>query len=355
MSNINAITGASPTDYTERVESPASSTASNPAASDAQTADFSAVLADAMKDGVMRATATASGGMTGMPGVYLPVQDQGIEQAILTAASSGQIDDAQVALFMLMMMMQTSQSGEFSMLMQMMASMLTQIQGDKETLRSNVMASDYDPFIRDEIDRHIFNWKTPDGWETGQVKLPVEPWRPTTPAVTSSLGDRSPELYRSVIDQFSVETAERYRPFRDGCTYCNIFMWDVTSAMGAEIPHYTDPATGEPMYYPDVKGANSMGAIATDEWLRAHGEAYGWREVDAETAQMHANEGKPAVTSAGSLGHVQVICPSRDGGFDPVRGVTIAQAGRIVSNYTHISGIYSTNALTNNVRYWIHE
>jgi hypothetical protein len=98
-----------------------------------------------------------------------------------------------------------------------------------------------------------------------------------------------------------------------------------------------------------------MGAIAMCEWLETHGPAHGWREVDAETAQMHANEGKPAVTSAGSLGHVQMVCPSRDGGFDPIRGVSIAQAGRIVTNYSHISSIYGANALRNSVRYWIHE
>jgi len=285
----------------------------------------------------------------------MPIQDQGIEQAILAASSSGQIDDAQVALFMLMMMMQTSETGEFSMLMQMMASMITQLEGDKTELRKNAMAADFDAYILDLVDKHIFNWKTPDGWESGRVHLPTEHWRPTTPAVTSSEEDRSPELYRAVIDQFSVETAERYRPFRNGSTYCNIFMWDVTVAMGAEIPHYTDPATGEALYYPDVRGARSMGAIATCEWLQKHGEDYGWRETDAETAQMHANEGKPAVTSAGSLGHVQVICPSADGGFDPIRGVTVAQAGSIVTNYRHISGIYSANALANNVRYWIHD
>jgi len=67
-----------------------------------------------------------------------------------------------------------------------------------------------------------------------------------------------------------------------------------------------------------------MGAIAMDKWLAEHGGKYGWQEVDARTAQMHANQGRPAVTTAGSIGHVQMVVPSRDGSFDPVRGVTIA-------------------------------
>ena len=158
-----------------------------------------------------------------------------------------------------------------------------------------------------------------------------------------------------MIAQFKVETAERYRPYRDGFTYCNIFMWDVTSAMGAEIPHYTDPNTGEPRYHPDVKGAKSMNARAIDAWLKTHGPDYGWREVDAETAQRYANEGKPAVTTSGNIDHVQVVCPSKDGTFDPIRGVTIAQAGRIVTSYTHISSTYSANTLKNNISYFVHD
>jgi hypothetical protein len=252
------------------------------------------------------------------------------------------------------MMMQSNQDGEFSMLMQMMGSMLTQLHGEKEALRNKVMSSEYDPYILDLIDKGVFNTTSTEISGTGKVILPVEQWKPTTPVITSNAYSRSPELYRAVINQFQVETAERYKPFRNGNTYCNIYVWDVTRAMGAEIPHYTDPQTGQPRYYPDTKGAKSMGAIATDKWLEKHGSEYGWHEADAETAQRYANEGRPAVTSAGSKGHVQIVCPSEDGGFDPVRGATIAQAGRIVTNYMHISGIYGT-ASQKNVRYWVHD
>jgi len=351
MSNIDAINAASVAGYAggAATVAPAANAAPAPGAG------FSAVIAEKIRDGAMQAAASAGGGLSGLPAGYIPPQSQGVEEAILAAASSGQIDDAQIALFMLMQMMQSSQDGEFPMLMQMMASMIMQAQGDKEALRDSAMSSDFHPFILDSIDRHIFNWNLPQGQGRGQVVLPVEHWRPTAPAITSSEGNRSPELYRAVIDQFRVETAERYRPYRNGNTYCNIYVWDVTRAMGAELPHYTDPATGEPRYYPDISGASPMGAIATAEWLKTYGERYGWREADAVTAQMHANEGKPAVTSAGNLGHVQVVSPSRDGGFDAARGVAIAQAGSIVSNYTHISSIYGGNTLKNSIRYWVHD
>jgi len=357
MSNLSTVAGVNTFNYTDHIMAGAIAAdytepgiAGWPSRLDT---DFSSIFSDTVKNQAANVGVMASAGPLGMPVGYLPTQNQGLEQAIVSAASSGQIDDAQIALFMLCMMMQSNQDGEFSMLMQAMSTMLMQIQGDKEALRSNVMASEYDPYVLGMIDRGVFNTRMPNVSGTGQAVIPVEQWKPVTPAVTSDISLRSPELYRAVINQFQVETAERYRPFRNGNTYCNIYVWDVTSAMGAEIPLYTDPATGEPRYYPDTKGAKSMGAIAMDNWLSTHGPAYGWREADAKTAQMHANQGKPAVTTSGSLGHVQIICPSRDGGFDTVRGVTVAQAGRIVTNYTHISGIYGGNSLNNKVRYWI--
>jgi len=376
MSNIYPVAGAVTTDYTASTEH----SEAQPANTGASTgADFTAIIAEAMRDGMIHSAATAGtggfsglagmpgampglpgmpGGMPGLPGMpggFMPMHDQGIEQAIINAASSGQMDDAQVALFMLMMMMQTSQGGDFSALMQMMATMIMQMQGERNELRNTAMASDFHPFVLDSIDRHVFNWNTPQTSGIGQVILPVEHWRPTTPAITSNVHNRSPELYLAVVNQFRVETSERYRPFRDGFTYCNIYVWDVTRAMGAELPLYTDPATGEPRFHPDIRGARSMGAIAMCNWLSTHGERFGWREVDAETAQMHANQGRPAVTSAGSIGHVQMVIPSRDRGFDPARGVAIAQAGRLVTSYTYITRTYGNTALNNNIRYWVHD
>ena len=316
--------------------------------------DFASVIAEAMMEESRMMSVTAGANLSGMDAGYGSFQTQGIEQAILAAASTGEVSDAQIALMLLCIMMQGNEGGDFSMIMQMMATMLGQIEGDKDGLRSNVMSSGYSPFILDTIDREVFNTKIPDVSGTGEVFLPLEIWKPAVPAIVNLEGDRDPARYRAVIDQFNVETASRYTPFRDGYTYCNIFMWDVTAAMGAEIPHYTDPETGEPRYYPDIRGTRELGAIAIDAWLREHGPAYGWREVDAETAQFYANSGRPAVTTAGEIGHVQVVCPSEDGGYDSVRGVTVAQAGSKVFNYTHITNIYGSNGLKN-VRYFVHE
>jgi len=191
---------------------------------------------------------------------------------------------------------------------------------------------------------------------TGEAITPVAASKPCTPAITSNEGNRSPALYRQVIDQFQVETNPRYAVNKKGHgdTYCNIFMWDVTSAMGAEIPHYVDAKTGAPRTYPDTKGASEMSANSIYNWLHEHGSNYGWFEVTPEQAQTLANQGRPVVTAFKKTGHghVQVVCPSKDGQYNAERGVTIAQAGRHLSSYKPITSVY--NASLPKVKYFAH-
>lgn len=186
---------------------------------------------------------------------------------------------------------------------------------------------------------------------------PVRASKPVTPGIMSNPSNRSAAVYTSVIAQFSVENNPRYAVNKKGHgdTYCNIFMWDVTSAMGAEIPHYIDPKTGAPMTYPDVRGARELSANGINNWLFKHGSEYGWYQVSAEEAQALANRGQPVVTSLknnSGHGHVQVVCPSADGTYDPKRGVMIAQAGRRLTSYRPITSIY--NASLPKVVYFAH-
>ncbi len=192
---------------------------------------------------------------------------------------------------------------------------------------------------------------------TNEAMTPVAASKPCTPAITSVPGRRSAALYRQVIDQFDVENNKRYEVNKKGRgdTYCNIFMWDVTSAMGAEIPHYIDAETGAPRTYPDVQGARQMSANSIYNWLHQHGGQYGWVEVTPEQAQALANAGSPVVTAwknTSGHGHVQVVCPSKDGVYDEKRGVTVAQAGRKLSSYTPITSIY--NKSLSKVSYFAH-
>lgn len=176
-------------------------------------------------------------------------------------------------------------------------------------------------------------------------KIPSSSSAAADPAVTSDIYDRDPGLYRAVIDQFSVETNKRYEVNKKGenDTYCNIFVWDVTSAMGAQIPHYYDSRTGESLTSSD-KGAREMTANGIHNWLHEYGDEYGWYELSEQEAQELANQGRPVVTAlynGSGHGHVQVVCPSKDGEYDEKLGVTIAQAGRTLTSYGHITDIYN--------------
>lgn len=193
---------------------------------------------------------------------------------------------------------------------------------------------------------------------TGTGEIPSASWKPANPSLTSNQSSRSAAKYRSVIDQFDVENNERYRVNKQGNndTYCNIFVWDVTRAMGAEIPHYVDSETQQARSYPDTDGTYAMTANKMADWMKTMGESYGWKRVSAEEAQAYANQGCPAVTvwkNSKGHGHVQVVCPSEDGTYDAKKGVTVAQAGRHLYNYAHISQVYSKNTL-DDIAYYVH-
>lgn len=175
----------------------------------------------------------------------------------------------------------------------------------------------------------------------------ARPGARVTPALTSDTSNRSSSLYRAVIDQFNVELNPRYQPNQRGYgdTYCNIFCWDVTSAMGAEVPYLTDRDTGEPLSE-ETGNAKRMNANSMCEWLNTYGSRYGWYEVTAEQAQALANQGKPVVTAKSNPtghGHMQIVSPSEDGLYDPERGVALAQAGGKLRNYTYMRNLYSAS------------
>ncbi len=187
--------------------------------------------------------------------------------------------------------------------------------------------------------------------------IPAASWVAANPGIVSHVGERSASDYRAVINQFNVEDNERYRVNKLGQndTYCNIFAWDVSRAMGAEIPHYINAATGEPAQAGSA-GAVELDANAVNDWLNTYGKQYGWVQVGAEDAQAFANQGMPAITSwknSNGHGHMQVVSPSQDGGYDAARGVAIAQAGEHLYNYNYITAVYGQSSLKN-VQYFVH-
>jgi hypothetical protein len=160
---------------------------------------------------------------------------------------------------------------------------------------------------------------------------------------------RSRGAYDNAIDQFAVGNNPRYVP-RDSNgdgwddTFCNIFVSDVTLAMGTPVPHRVD-ANGAPV----LSGGRELDANATNDWLHESGGQYGWRKVSAEEAQRLANEGYPAVVSwknPGGIGHIGMVRPG-----DATNGPALAQAGAWNVNHAHVYDVFPQSG----TEFWVND
>lgn len=232
----------------------------------------------------------------------------------------------------------------------MMASLAKALKGkssdEVDGLRQSLLSSsEYSYGVRNQANQALFStYESED-------RYPYAAGKAVTPLYTSQPGERNGAVYRRVLDQFNVENNPRYAVNKRGVgdTYCNIYVWDATRAMGAEIPHYIDPATYEPRYYPDTKGARELNVPGMCDWLNKKGGEYGWFTVSDQQAQAMANAGYPVIALTQS--HVSMVSPSADGQFDPKRGVAIAQAGSKLINSGYISQVYRN---TGSVVYYAH-
>lgn len=157
---------------------------------------------------------------------------------------------------------------------------------------------------------------------------------PVEPPLRGEPGKRSRGVLLSVVAQFNLETAERYRPVHRllsngelaSDSFCNVFLWDVTKALGCEVPHWVDRVTGRPA------GVGAQGAVeyrANDVvgWLEAHGREYGWQLCTRGEASAAAERGEVAIVvwrnpNPEKPGHVALVVPAVSPG-----AVFIAQAG----------------------------
>lgn len=172
---------------------------------------------------------------------------------------------------------------------------------------------------------------------------------PVSPPFTNRAGQRSVAAYTAVINQFAVAENPRYRPDGpDGDTYCNTFVWDVSRAMEAEVPHWVSE-TGAPA---EPRCGVELNANDTVRWLATHGPDYGWTIVSAEDAQRSANEGRPVIFAwfnRDGRGHVGVVRP---GVFHSTLGPAVAQAGRTNDNDTPVGRIFDSYDIPT---YYAHE
>lgn len=297
--------------------------------------DFSSLLTETMTRVLTESTISGLGG-----GPVLPPGDSFgyLQSMLLSGTAEGQTQGNEMLIYMLMCMMQEFKGSDIAPLMTAMASLLP---GGST---SSFSPASFNPLSYTGSYNPAF--------------LPEKAWLPTSFTSISRIGNRSAAALNNVISQFRVESAERYRPYRNGNTYCNIFVWDVTRALGCEIPHYVERQSGDPRYYPNVDGAYELDANGVCDWLRRRGDEHGWQEITAEAAQQYANAGYPVVAAwhngGNGAGHVQMVCPSKSGGYDPARGVAVAQAGNRNFTYAHIKDTMSADKIPQ-TRYYVHE
>ena len=160
-------------------------------------------------------------------------------------------------------------------------------------------------------------------------------WKECRPRYQNDQTARSAKAYNRVIDQFHVTGRKRYQK-TESATFCNIFSWDVMSAMKTDLPHWVKD--GRPADS-NTEGAREMNVNATCDWLDAYGEAYGWRQVTGQEAQDRANAGYPTFgiwknPESGRSGHIMVVRPENSKyRFSEEMGPVIAQAG--LENYSY--------------------
>lgn len=142
--------------------------------------------------------------------------------------------------------------------------------------------------------------------------IPPIQWIPSRPVVYTA---RSPSNLRKALSQFNVNENARYRPFtidKKLVTWCNIFRWDGTRALGVEVPHWFNPANGEPVPHHTPR-SREMAANMVEDWMREFGARRGWKQVSRKEGENDAMSGKVVVLNwkneEGRHGHEAFLLP----------------------------------------------
>lgn len=145
-------------------------------------------------------------------------------------------------------------------------------------------------------------------------------WLPIEADVRNLPGKREGFIYRSVLSQFDVQHNPRYAP-EGSKTWCNIFVWDCTRALGCEVPHWLN-TDGNPT---KAGQGNETTANLLHAWLRGHGKRFGWKPCTPLDAHEAVSRGEPVVAvwrNPSGPGHIAMVLPGPSGTLH------IAQAGR---------------------------
>jgi hypothetical protein len=129
-------------------------------------------------------------------------------------------------------------------------------------------------------------------------------------------------LQFAVVRTLNVENSDRYQPVPRGPTYCNIYTYDVVTALGGYLPRvwWNDDVIprlrrGETVAVEYATTVHEMNANALTDWFANFGADFGWvRAADMTAAQTAANNGELTIIVAANenrrrSGHITVVMP----------------------------------------------
>lgn len=168
------------------------------------------------------------------------------------------------------------------------------------------------------------------------------PWVPLNAPLKGKPEARAPNVITEVVAQFDVTHQIRYQPTAKD-TFCSTFSWDVTRALGCEIPHWVD-SNNKPAK-PGGSG-KELNVNRTLDWLDTEGIDVGWMKVAELEARLRTKAGYPTVglwKNSMGHGHIAVLVPPRAGAVD---ATFIAQAGLHCFAYGLLSLGFGTKPVT---------
>jgi len=136
--------------------------------------NFSNVLSEAL---LTQTTQSAMYGLEGFGGIdamlggYMPSATAGLENTLIAAANAGELSGEHLMLFMLLMMMQTGDSGnDLAPIMQMLSQMLSQPDTGKSVRQDNFLSSiESEPGIRRMVDMALSQVGTQERNKDGTI------------------------------------------------------------------------------------------------------------------------------------------------------------------------------------------
>jgi hypothetical protein len=196
--------------------------------------------------------------------------------------------------------------------------------------RANFIASPTNPGRMKEVIEEDFidpDWN-PDGTRPLPDLDMRETWRAVKSPFTSKFGARTKESYEQAFKQFAIGNNPRYDEDGPGKHRGHIFVWDVSRAMGCEIPHFV--------------GARELTVGQTADWLRHEGPMRQWMKISASDAFRWVELGMMVVAlpKDQKLKHLAIVTPQPDAELPLLTG-----AGLVIGHLKTPEELFGTDDL----------